>query len=77
MDAKTIETISRQIYRRFPEVNGIHPKVQPQTSTSQSSSTYLLIFKGSATTADGKKLPRIVRATVDEHGKILKVSTSR
>ncbi len=74
MDPKIVNSVSSQIYRRFPEVNGVRPKVQQQ---SQTGSTYLLIFKGSARTADGKTLPRIVRATVDEQGKILKVSTSR
>jgi hypothetical protein len=77
MDSKTVNSICSQIYRRFPEVNGVHPKVQPQSTSGQVGSTYLLIFKGTATTADGKTLPRIVRATVDEQGKILKVTTSR
>jgi hypothetical protein len=76
MDSKTVNSVCSQIYRRFPEVNGVRPKVQSQASP-QAGSTYLLIFKGTATTADGKTLPRIVRATVDEQGKILKVTTSR
>jgi hypothetical protein len=77
MDSKTVNSVCSQIYRRFPEVNGVHPKVQPQSTSVQAGSTYLLIFKSTATTADGKTLPRIVRATIDEQGKILKVTTSR
>jgi hypothetical protein len=77
MDSKTINSVCSQIYRQFPEVNGVQPKVQPQSNSSQAGSTYLLIFKGTAKTADGKNLPRIVRATVNDQGKIIKVTTSR
>jgi len=77
MDSKIVNSVCSQIYRQFPEVNGSRPKVQSQSTSSQAGSTYLLIFKGTATTADGKTLPRIVRATVNEQGKIIKVTTSR
>ena len=77
MDSKALNTACSQIYQRFPEVNGARPKIQSQTASGQAEQRYLLIFKGIATTADGKSMPRIVRATVDEHGKIIKVTTSR
>jgi len=77
MDAKIVSSVCSQIYRRFPEVNNVRPKVQTQPTSSSASPIYLLIFKGAVTTADGKTLARIVRATVDEQGKILKVTTSR
>ncbi len=77
MDAKTIETINKQIYRRFPEVNGTQPKVQSQNGPSDTSSNFLLIYKGSIILEDGKKMPRIVRVVASERGKIIKVTTSR
>ncbi len=76
MDTKVLGTVCNQIYKRFPEVDGAKPKVQTQSS-GQDGPVYLLVFKGKAVTADGKSMPRIVRATVDDHGKIIKVTTSR
>ena len=80
MDNKHLDSICKQIYKRFPEVSGYHPKVQTQNlphGNSESTSQYLLIFQGSRTTADGKSINRIVRVVVSEQGRILKVTTSR
>ena len=77
MDSKVLNLVCNQIYRRFPEVDGSQPKVQTQSTAEATGATYLLIFKGKGKAADGKSIPRIVRATVDEHGKILQVTTSR
>lgn len=81
MDAKLINSISSQIYRRFPEVSGSEPKVQRQsgsaTKGNSDSATYLLTYHGKATTSDGKSIARTVRVVVDSRGKILKVTTSR
>jgi hypothetical protein len=72
MDSKIVEKISGQIYSRFPEVSGSRPSVQ-----SQAEDTYLLIFKGAGTTADGKRIQRTVRVVASGSGKIIKVTTSR
>jgi hypothetical protein len=80
MDDKHLDSICRQIYKRFPEVSGSRPKVQAQKSSSSSadaSTQYLLIFQGSRSTADGKSINRIVRVVASEQGRILKVTTSR
>jgi hypothetical protein len=76
MDAKAIDKICGQIYRRFPEVSGSKPKVQTQDA-DRDEQNYLMIFKGSGTTADGKKIDRTVRVVATGAGKILKVTTSR
>jgi hypothetical protein len=73
MDTQIVQKISAQIYKKFPEVAGSHPKVQAQGSES----SYLLIFKGSGTTADGKRIERTVRVVASDRGKIIKVTTSR
>jgi hypothetical protein len=73
MDAQTVQKISEQIYKKFPEVSGSRPKVQSQGSEGNS----LLIFKGSAATADGKRIERTVRVVASDRGKIVKVTTSR
>jgi len=72
MDPQILQKVCRQIYARFPQVQGQKPKVKPQTEE-----IYLLVFESRATTADGKTLHHTVRATVTKTGKIIKTSTSR
>ncbi len=80
MDAKLIEAVSEEVYRRFPEVRGKKAKVRkvasPEGRSIGKSPTYLLIFQGQAVTANQKSLPYVVRAVVDERGKILKITLS-
>lgn len=73
MDDHTLNAICSQIYRRFPEVNGTHPKIQAQGDTGST----LLTFRSSAKTENGHSITRLVRVVASEKGKILKVSTSR
>jgi len=77
MEPKTIDTICSQIYRRFPEVAGAKPRIQTQKTAAETDANYLLIFRGTSKTQDGKTMPRMVRVVVTERGKILKVTTSR
>jgi hypothetical protein len=80
MDNKHLDSICKQIFKRFPEVSGSRPKVQAQKLNSggdDAPSQYLLIFQGTRTTADGKSINRIVRVVASEQGQILKVTTSR
>lgn len=72
MDAKTISTVSKQVYQKFPEVRGAKPKVKEQPGDS-----FLLIFEGTGTTASGASIKRTVRAVVNANGKITKLTTSR
>ncbi len=72
MDKKTLTAICNQVYSRFPEVKGCRPRIQSHGETGQ-----ILIFKGQATTADGRNIPRVVRVVVDKNGKINKMTTSR
>lgn len=72
MDQKVIEKVCSQVYRQFPEVRGIHPKVKSYSGTSK-----LLVFNGTSTTANGKKIPRTVRVVVENDGNIKKITTSR
>jgi hypothetical protein len=72
MDKQTIDNICSQVYRQFPEVKGVRPKVKKYTTTSN-----LLVFSGKAKTADGKSIPRIVRVVVGNNGSIEKITTTR
>jgi len=81
MDAKHINSIASQIYRRFPEVSGSKPKVvqrsAAQAKSASTAPTYVLTFRGTARTPDGKSIPRVVRVTASASGKVIKVTTSR
>ncbi len=72
MDAKTLKQICEKVYKKFPEVNGKNP-----TKHGQPNDCTLLIFKGTGTAPNGEKIPRVIRVTVNEQGKILKMTTSR
>lgn len=72
MEQRIIDKVCNQIYRQFPEIKGTRPKVR-----SYSASKELLVFSGKVTTADGKSMQRIVRAVVNQTGKIEKITTSR
>ena len=74
MKRDLINTISQEVYRRFPDLAGVRPKVKLQRSSPQS---FLLTFQSRATLPGGKSLPRLVRVVANEQGKILKISTSR
>ena len=82
MDTKLLNSISSQVYRRFPEVEGSHPKVQTQAApqavkSASASPNYLIIYQGSAAGPNGKSISRIVRVVANAQGKILKITTSR
>ena len=49
MDNASINKVNKHVYRQFPELNGKSPNVQSYTG-----SKYLLLYKGSSKTADGK-----------------------
>jgi hypothetical protein len=75
MDSDILSKICSQVYSRFPEVNGAHPKVQSQSKSG--ASNYLLIFTGSAKSSSGTVLSRVVRVVASENGKIIKITTSK
>jgi hypothetical protein len=80
MDPKLVKSISTEIFRRFPEIAGSQPRVSTQAAPKSAAHpipTYLLTYRGSARTSDGKSIPRIVRVIANAQGRILKVTTSR
>jgi len=72
MDAATLERICRDVYRKYPEVNGVHPR-----SRSNDAGGTVLIFETCAQTADGRPMRRTVRVTLNADGRVLKMSTSK
>lgn len=85
MDPKVVQSISQEIYHRFPDLEGRKPRLQavkpgqtrPAGLSLTSDARYLLVYSGRVATSTGKEMPYNVRVVVDEQGKILKISTSR
>jgi len=72
MDSKLIENISKQVFRKFPEVNGVKPVI-----SARPDGQILMVFKGNGVTADGRSIDRTVRVVADLTGKINKMTTSK
>ena len=81
MDQKLVTNVSKQVYRRFPEVDGKKPKVRrqatPKVKDLDSNPTYLLTYRSKAQVQGGKTIQRYIRVVVDDRGKIIKITTSR
>ena len=81
MDQKLVNTISDQVYSRFPDVEGKKPKVRrqaiPKDKKTNLKTTYLLTYQGTAKVQGGKTINRYVRVVADDNGKIIKITTSR
>ncbi|HMK08278.1 MAG TPA: hypothetical protein VK449_04520 [Anaerolineales bacterium] len=75
MEKGTIQKVSRQVVRTFPEMDGVTPTVRSQSGAD--TDQYLLIYKGKAALPGGKSLTRIVRVVANERGQIVRISTSR
>lgn len=75
-----IDAIAKQVYRQFPEMQDARPAVQSQAGAKSAAADpdrFVLTFKGQGAGPGGKSIARIVRVVADDHGKILKISTSR
>ena len=81
MHPDIVEEISTKIYRKFPEVKGVKPKVRkqpvPKGTSKPKEPVYLLTYNKQGRGPGGKKIPRWVRVAVTPSGKIRKTTTSR
>lgn len=87
MDVKAVNVITKLIYRQFPEMDGVEPKIRHQTEeparskakgmSIHSTESYLLIYQCKVNTSNGKTLSRSIRVVATPEGKILKITTSR
>ena len=81
MDPEIIEEICDVIYRKFPEVSGVKPKVRkqpvPKDAPKPKEPVYLVTFNTQVRGPGGKIIPRWVRVSVTLSGKIKKTTTSR
>jgi hypothetical protein len=73
--AKSIDKVSEEVYRKHPDLKGVKPKLMPREGDK--SNDTLLVYQKKVSGPGGKSINRIVRAVVDESGKIKKLSTSK
>ena len=66
------EKVCKEIYRIFPDMKGVKPKVKPYNSDQ-----HLLIFNAKAKTSNGFSLPKTLRVVANQDGKIVKTTSSR
>jgi hypothetical protein len=71
MDTNSIDSINQEVYKRFPELLGVKPKLQKLERN------ILLIYQTQVRLPDAHSLNRSVRVVADDQGKIVKISTSR
>jgi hypothetical protein len=72
MEKSILHKVCQQVYSRHPEVRNTQPNI-----TEQEDGKFLLVFTGTAFGANGKPIPRTIRAVVDASGKVVKLSSSR
>lgn len=75
LSSSALQSITEHVCRRFPEVKGSRPKISPHEKSGEEQ--YLVVFSSKASTADGHAINRKVRVVADQHGKILKMTTSK
>lgn len=78
LSSAVVKKISGQVTRQHPEIKGVSPSISEQRKpgSKKPGSVYLLKYEAVVVAADGKKIKRWVRVTVDEEGKILRQSSS-
>jgi hypothetical protein len=80
MDNHLLESVLPQVYRRFPDFQGVVPKIRRQSAEAGKSlkqEAFLLTFQKAVITGNGATLGRWLRVVVSYQGKILKMTTSR
>jgi hypothetical protein len=80
MDQQILSSLSKEIYRRYPEFRGIKPKLQLQQGSNlpvKIKPTYLVTFHKNEQITPTRKIARWVRVITDDQGQILKITTSR
>jgi len=80
LTSEIVNKVSKKVYRKFPDFDGVKPKVKKQSKEKKSGKDpegYLLLFRTQVSGPGGKNISRIVRVVTDKKGKIQKISTSK
>jgi hypothetical protein len=88
LSLRVIELVKQKVVADFPELRGVEPSCSRKTLEAEiadrlevslpkkAEAVYVLTFRKDIPLED-VRLPRVVRATVTDEGKILKVSVSK
>ena len=68
-----VEAARRAILERYPDMAGMRCSGEPAPVPGK----YIVTAKQNTATADGRSLQRIVRVTLDDSGRVLRVSASK
>ena len=68
-----IEAAKRAVLERYPEMAGMSCSGEAAPAAGK----YIVTARRDVRTADGRSLPRIVRVTVDDSGRVLRLSASK
>ncbi len=77
MDAKKIKEIIQRIYQRYPSLRGIAPQVREIFIPELGQKRITLTFRTTSLTENNRRISKWIRATVNEQGKIVKISSSK
>lgn len=88
LSKRQINSISREVYRQFPELDGTTPKVKSQSipsinlehksrSNTFDGQRYLLTYQSKTSIPAGRTIMRVVRAVANGNGKLVKLTTSK
>lgn len=72
MNKQVIEKVCSEVYKQFPQYEGIPPEIK-----SQPNDTHLLIFQSSGEIANQKSIQLSIRVLVNGRGDIVKITSSR
>jgi hypothetical protein len=72
MEQDAITAVCKRVYRQFPALQGRQPRIKEQEDGK-----ILLVFEGSAPSANGRMMPINVRVVTDAKGKVIKLTSSR
>jgi hypothetical protein len=70
IDNSAVEKISQRVIREYPEMRGVRPSI----SSGDKRST--LVYKATVQTPAGP-MARVVRVVADDHGRVVRMSTSK
>ncbi|MCS6908935.1 MAG: hypothetical protein RML93_13800 [Anaerolineales bacterium] len=77
MDANKLKAIVQRLYQRYPSLRGISPQVREVYIPELGQKRVVLTFRTTTLTENQKPILKWIRATVNEQGKILKISFSK
>lgn len=78
MDSHHIAKAKRKVYAQFPELKGTEPEISTRPTPGKANSELLILtFKRELPLPDGGSLTRVVRATVNQDGEVVKITSSR